>query len=148
QEAAILSGEGDPEELRAARVSANFLDILGIQPALGRSFLAQEDTRSGPPVAMISYALWQRKFESGPSLPDRAIVLNSIPHTLVGVLPKGFAFPFPGVDVWLPRPSEWSGLEPRFWGVTPLFGFARLKQGITLEQARAEMDVLNERFVK
>jgi len=147
QEAVSLSGKGDPEALTGARVSANFLRVLGVEPALGRSFLPEEDKRGGPPVAMISHGLWRRRFNSDPALVGKTVSLNSIPHTIIGVLPAGFAFPGSGVDVWLPRPTEWSGLEPRFWIVTPLFAFARLKPGVTLEQARAEMNTLNQQFV-
>ena len=142
-----LSGGGEPEALKEARVSANFLEILGVQPVLGRSFLVEEDTRGGPPVAMISAELWKRRFGSDPQVAGKAVTLNSTPHTIVGVLPVGFAFPFPGADVWVTRPSEWSWLPPRTWSVvTDLIGFARLKPDVSLEQARAEMSVLTQRY--
>ena len=64
------------------------------------------------------------------------------------MLPAGFAFPIAGVDVWVPKPSEWSILPPRFWRIALLVGFARLKPGVTLEQARAEMDVLNQQYIR
>jgi hypothetical protein len=104
-----LSGSGEPEALKEARVSANFLEILGVQPLLGRSFLENEDIRGGPPVAMISAELWKRRFGSDPQVAGRAATLNSTPHTIIGVLPVGFAFPFPGADVWVTRPSECPG---------------------------------------
>ncbi len=143
----ILSGGGEPEALRGARVSANFLDILGVQPVVGRSFLSEEDTRGGPPVAMISAELWQRRFGGDRLVAGKTSTLNSTPYTIVGVLPAGFAFPFPGVDVWVTRPAESSALPPRYWDFVPLLtGFARLKPGVSLEQARAEMDVLNQQY--
>ena len=142
-----LSGSGEPEALKGARVSANFLEILGVQPLLGRSFLAEEDTRGGPPVAMISAELWKRRFGGDPQIAGKPATLNATPHTIIGVLPAGFAFPFPGADVWAPRPSEWSWLPPRNWdGITVLIGFARLKPDVGLEQARAEMNVLNQQY--
>src|SRR5712691_11682148 len=110
-----LSGGGDPEALKAARVSANFLEILGIQPAAGRSFLEEEDTPGGAPVAMISAGLWRRRFSGDPRIAGKTTTIDSTPYTIIGVLPEGFAFPFPGVDVWLTRPSEWSFLLPRWW---------------------------------
>jgi hypothetical protein len=134
-----LSGGGDPESLHAARVSANFLDVLGLRPVLGRSFFPEEDKRGGPPVAMIGAALWKRRFNSDPEIAGKSATLDSTTYTIIGVLPDRFEFPFAAVDVWLTRPSEWSLLPPRYWGVAILTGFARLKPHITLEQARAEM---------
>jgi putative ABC transport system permease protein len=141
-----LSGDGDPVALRGARVSANFLDILGVRPALGRGFLPPEDIAGGPAVAMISNELWKRRFAGDPLIAGRTVTLDSTPSTIIGVLPAGFAFPFTGVDVWLPRPSEWSLLPPRFWGISLLMGFGRLQPGVTLHQARAEMAVLNQQY--
>ncbi|MPZ21177.1 MAG: FtsX-like permease family protein [Luteitalea sp.] len=142
-----LSGKGGPEALKGARVSANFLDVLGVRPALGRSFLAEEDTVGGAPVAMISAELWRRRFGGDASLAGKTANLNSTAYTIVGVLPAAFQFPFPAVDVWMTQPAEWSNLEPSFRRCcSPLLGFARLKPGVTLEQARSELNVLNERY--
>ncbi len=144
-----LSDGGDPEALKGARVSANFLEILGIQPVAGRSFLLEEDTPGGPPVAMISAGLWRRRFGGDPGIAGKTTTIDSTPYTIIGVLPEGFAFPFPGMDVWLTRPSEWSFLQPRFWKyVTTQIGFARLKPQLSLEQARAEMEVLNRQYAR
>lgn len=148
-----LSGDRDnggsgPEALKGARVSANFLDILGVHPLLGRSFLPEEDKRGGPPVAMISSSLWKRRFAADPLVAGRTATIDAIPHTIIGVLPDGFEFPFAGVDVWVTRPAEWSLLPPRYWGVATLTGFARLKPHATLEQAQAEMTVLHEQYTK
>ena len=141
-----LSGEGEPEGLKATRVSANFLEVLGVRPLLGRSFLPEEDQRGGRAVAMISASLWQRRFGGDPHIVGRAATLDSIPYTIIGVLPAGFEFPYAGTDVWVTRPSEFSMLPPRFWGVPLLAGFGRLKPGVTLEQARAEMEVLSRQY--
>lgn len=142
----ILSGSGEPEALKGARVSANFLDILGVRPVAGRGFLAEEDQRGGPSVAMISTALWERKFDGDPLIRGKRITLNSTPYRIAGVLPRDFAFPFPGVDVWVTKPAEFSGFPPRYWDIaTTLIGFARLEPGVTMEHARAEMEVLNRR---
>ena len=72
-----LSANGDPEMLQGARVSANFLTVLGVRPLLGRSFLPQEDVRNGPPVALLSSELWRRRFASDPSIPGKSV--TSIP---------------------------------------------------------------------
>ncbi|MBV8895428.1 MAG: ABC transporter permease [Acidobacteriaceae bacterium] len=144
-----LSGQGRPEALKSARVSANFLDVLGVKPLFGRSFLAEEDKRGGPAVAMISAGLWKRRFGGDSQIAGKTMVLNSTPYTVIGVLPEGFAFPFIDTDVWLTRPSEWSLIPQRAWPfVSLLAGFARLKPQVTFERAQAEMDVLNRRYLR
>jgi putative ABC transport system permease protein len=145
REEMTLSGVGEPEPLKGARVSANFLDILGVRPLVGRGFIDAEDQHGAAPVAMISESLWRRRFGADPRL--GTATLDSIPCTIVGVLPTGFDFPMTGVDVWVPRPSEWSILPARYWpGITVLNGFARLRPGVTIQQAQAEMDVLNRQY--
>ena len=141
-----ISGDAEPEALKGARVSANFLDILGVQPVLGRGFLREEDAGGGPPVVMIGAGLWKRRFGGDPQVVGKTATLDSIPHTIVGVLPRGFEFPFRGVDVWFPRPSEWSALPSRYWGIPLLRGFGRLKPQVTLQQASVEMDVLSRQY--
>ena len=144
----ILSGNGEPEALHGARVSANFLSILGIQPVQGRTFLPEEDAPGGPPVAMISTDLWKRRFRGDPLAIGHAATLDSTSYTIIGVLPAGFEFPYTDVDVWVAKPSEWSALPARHWRtVTLLNGFARLKPEVSLEQARAEMQVLNQQYL-
>jgi predicted permease len=143
-----LSGAGDPEMLKGARVSANFLDILGVRPALGRAFIPPEDTPGGPPVLMVSSRLWKRRFAEDPNLAGKTAIFNSVPYTIVGVLPAGLEFPLPDLDVWLPRPVETSAVPARFWPfVTTLKGFARLRPQIALDRARAEAAVLNRQYV-
>src|ERR1035438_3909087 len=94
-----LSGGGDPEMLKGARVSANFLDVLGVRPLLGRAFIPEEDTAGGPPVVMISSRLWKRRFAADPKLAGKTAILNAVPCAIVGVLPAGFEFPVPDLDV-------------------------------------------------
>jgi putative ABC transport system permease protein len=142
-----LSGAGEPEVLKAARVSSNFLDILGVAPLRGRSFLAEEDERGAPAVAMISAGLWQRRFGSDPSIAGKTITLAGLPHTIVGVLPPGFQFPMTGADVWIPRPEEWSAFSPESRALSPtLVVFGQLKTGVTLAQANAEFSVLQDQY--
>jgi putative ABC transport system permease protein len=141
-----LSDLSAPLALKGARVSANLLGTLGIKPLLGRDFLPEEDASSAPRVMIISSDLWKRRYHADPQIVGRQTILNAQPYTIVGVLPQGFQSPFPGVDVWVTRPTEWSLLPPRFWGITPLSGIARLKPGVTLKQARAEMNVLDLQY--
>ncbi|HEY6387175.1 MAG TPA: ABC transporter permease [Candidatus Acidoferrum sp.] len=141
-----LSGNGEPEALEGARVSANFLGILNVKPLVGRSFLAEEDVPDGPPVAMISANLWRRRFQGDPHIVGKTASLNAMPCTIIGVLPAGFTFPFPGTDVWFTRPAESSVVPEGAW-LTILDGFARLKTNVSLPQAQAELDVLNRQYV-
>jgi MacB-like periplasmic core domain len=142
----MLSKSGEPEALKGARVSANFLDVLGIKPILGRSFFTEEDKHGGRPVAMISAGLWKRRFGGDPLVAGQTATLDATPYTIIGVLPDGFAFSFANVDVWITRPSEWSLLPPRYWGLPLLNGFARLSPQATLEQARVELSVFQHRY--
>jgi putative ABC transport system permease protein len=146
-----LAGSGEPESvpesIKAARVSASFLRVLGIRPAMGRGFLPEEDAPGGRAVLMISAELWQRRFSADPLIVGKVVTLNSMPNTIVGVLPAGFAFPQAGMDAWVTRPSEYSGVPPYTWRSNGyLVGFARLKPGVSLEQARAELDVLSRQY--
>lgn len=141
-----LSGNGEPAALKGARVSANFLNVLGVDPALGRGFLADEGVRGGPDVAMLSNELWRGRFGSDARVLGKTIDLNDTRYTVIGVLPRGFSFPMPGVDIWLTKSSSWSALPERVWDiVTSQMGFGRLKPGVSLKRARAEMQLLNRR---
>jgi putative ABC transport system permease protein len=147
-ETMTLSGEGDPESLRGARVSANFLDVLGVKPILGRGFIASEDEAGGPYVAIISQRLWRVRFGADPAIAGKSARFDATPYTIVGVLPQGFEFPLTGADVWVPRPSEWSRFAgSRYWRNLPvLVGFGALKPDVTIEQARAEMAVASRQY--
>jgi putative ABC transport system permease protein len=144
-----LTGRGAPEVVSAARVSANFLSILGVAPALGRSFLPAEDRTGGPNVAIISTRLWRQHFGSDPAILGHTATLAGIPYTIVGVLPPRFAFPFAGADtdVWITRPIEWSLMPLRSRPLSPyLHIFGRLKPDVDLQQANAELTVLNRQY--
>jgi len=142
-----LSGDGQPEVLRGARVSGNFLDILGVQPLLGRSFLPAEDKPSAPAVAMISTELWQRRFNGAPSIMGRSVTLAGMAYTIIGVLPPKFQFPFAATDVWLARPSEWSILDPQSRRISPILHiFGRLKSSVDISKADAELLVIDHHY--
>ena len=142
-----FAGNGEPEILRGSRVSANFLDILDVRPALGRSFLLEEDSPGGAPVAMISAELWRRRFGATPSIEGLTATFNSVPHTIIGVLPEGFRFPFTDIDVWLTQPNQTPTLPAQFRACcVALMGFARLKPGVNLRQAGADLDVASAQY--
>jgi len=142
-----LSGIGRPEVLSGARVSANFLHILGVNPLLGRSFLPEEDKAGGPAVAMISAELWQRRFGGSPLVVGKTADLAGTPYTIIGVLPPRFQFPFPQTDVWVTQPSELSVIPAYGRQISPILSvFGRLQDNLTVEQATAELAVLNRSY--
>jgi putative ABC transport system permease protein len=138
-----LSGVTSPERITAARVSAALFETLRISPALGRSFTRDEDQGSRP-VAILTDALWRRHFGSDPSIVGRAIVLDRLAYTVVGVMPRGFAFPNRGpimnnlpADVYVPI-SFSEGERSAFGSMYNNSVVARLKPGVTPAQADAE----------
>jgi putative ABC transport system permease protein len=153
QENVSLSGAGEPVVLSGARVSATFLGILGVSPILGRGFLPQEDSAAGPPVAMISAELWQQRFGGDPNIVGKTVNLEATAYTIIGVLPPHFQFPFPDVSVWMTAPSGWpvmpaNSREAMSRKLSPTLSvFGRLKPGVSLEQANAEMKVIQRQYV-
>jgi predicted permease len=147
EENSTLSGGSEPEVLKTVHVSANFLQILGVNPLLGRSFHANEDSPGGPPVAMISDALWQRRFAGDPEIGGKTATIAEAAYTIVGVLPPGFSFPSPDVDVWMTAPSEWPLMPAKSRALSPFLNlFGRLKPGVSLEQATAEAKVIHHQY--
>ena len=147
-EVMTLSSAGDPEALVAARVSSNFLEVVGTQPMVGRGFVPEEGHPSGRSAVILSEGLWKRRFGADPQLTGRVLLLDSQPYTVVGALPEGFDFPFPEIDVWVTRPSHTSQMPSKFWQfVMTQDVIARLKPGTTLAQAQSEMDSLNQGYV-
>jgi len=142
-----LSGDGQPEVLKGERVSSNFLDILGVRPLVGRSFLPSEDGPGAPAVAMISAELWRRRFNGAVSVIGRSVTLAGRAYIIIGVLPSKFHFPSAGTDVWLTRPSEWSVLKPESRRISPILQvFGRLKPGIDISTANAELLLLDRQY--
>lgn len=144
-----VSSTAEPEELKGYRVSATFLDILGVRPVLGRGFLPEEDNPGSRPVVLISSELWRRRFAGNPQTIGKTVALDDTAYTVVGVMPPHFEFPAAGIDIWVPRPSDVPGVPTQFWPTVPAqIGFARLKPGATIEQARAELNVLSRGYVQ
>jgi predicted permease len=137
-----LTGTGEPERLPSARVSSSLFPTLGVWPALGRSFAANDDVYQGPQVAILSNGFWRRRFGADPTVTGRKIELNGSSFSVIGVMPPGFELP---IDLQTEHASHFDVLLPAdiapdqmqnhgYWGV------ARLKPGVTVEQARAELD--------
>jgi putative ABC transport system permease protein len=142
---ATLTGVSDPVQLRGARVSARYFDIFGIQAAIGRTFRPDEDQLGKNKVVVLSHVLWVNQFGADPAIVNRTILLDNEPHTVIGVLPEGSAFDRAANQLWRPLAFEPSNMTRNFhW----LVSFARLKSGISLEQARANMDAIGSRIEK
>jgi len=140
-----LTGGDSPESLPGDYVSASLFTVLGVKPILGRTFLDEEDRPGASRVAMISHGLWQRRFGADPGLIGKAIQVNGESHVVVGVMPPDFKFHWLKAprglesEIWIPHgpPSE---LQDRFSHNFRVV--ARLKRGLTVEQAQANMDAI------
>ncbi len=147
QDSLTLSGVNEPADLSGVHVSANFLQILGVTPLRGRGFLPAEDVPGGAPVALISAELWQRSFGRDPHIVGKTAIFNTTSFIIVGVLPPRFEFPSPGLDVWLPAPSDSPAMPASSRALSPfLTVFGRLKSGVSLAQANAEMKVIRRQY--
>ena len=152
---AELSGTAAPVRIDVSKVSANLFDVLGIRPMLGRPFTEAED-RPGVDVAVLSYDLWEARLGADRSIVGRTITLDRRPFTVVGVMPPGFSFPVRGAGfnarpaaVWVPMAFTAQQLQAR--GNERIHGVVgRLKTGTSIEEARAELEILggriNERY--
>ena len=140
-----LTGRGDPEQLVALHASASVLPALGLEPLVGRNFSADEDRPGGEAVVLISHGIWQERFNRDPSALGQALTLNGAPYTIIGVLPEAAsAFPLNGFEIWVPRPAEVPYLVPSQLNNGGFFfqALARLRPGVSLEQAREAMNVI------
>jgi predicted permease len=143
-----LTGNGEPDQLNSQRISATFLPTLGVLPAHGRNFTADEDMPNGPAVCIISHELWQTRFGGRGSLVGENITLNGQPWQVVGILPPHLSPPFSQVQVFAPRVFEIGGLTPVQIqaGAGYAQPIARLKPGVSLVQAAAELAALSRSY--
>jgi putative ABC transport system permease protein len=144
----ITDGDREPERVSGMSTSANFFQVVGVAPALGRGFQPEEEQTGKNRVVVISHALWQRRFGGNPNVIGQNINITGNQHTIVGVAPADFKTPVPGPkapDLWFPFALNFDESRRRsdFLNV-----FARLKPGATVEQARAEMEALGARLAE
>jgi putative ABC transport system permease protein len=140
-----LTGAGEPERFDGHRVSANLFSLLGVEPQLGRAFTPEED-KPGTRVVILSHSIWQRRFGGDPTVIGRAINLNDEAYTVVGVMPRGFQYPRSQTQLWVPIAFPADEATQR--GSHYLEVIARLKSGVTLQQARVEMKAIAARLEK
>ncbi len=134
-----LTGQGgEPEQLSGLMVSHQYFSVLGITPAQGRAFLPGEDQEpEGEPVVVLSHGLWQRRFGGDPQLLGKTLLLNDVPHTVIGILPADFQPPGDSAEIWRPL-AVGPGVNDRGNAYIRVIG--RLASGVTLTQAQGEMD--------
>lgn len=143
---------GEARQQRIARVSAGYFDVFGVRPVLGRAFSAEEDSRGGPRVAIISGQLWRDRFGSDPEVLQHTVTIGQQAHAIVGVLERGPEHPLPGTDIWLPLQEAQLmvdlGMNPDTRDLVYLTVYGRLTGGATVDAASAEvsgiMEQLNE----
>ncbi|MEJ7576820.1 MAG: ABC transporter permease [Pyrinomonadaceae bacterium] len=139
-----LIGVNEPERLPGRAVSAQFFDVLGVKPALGRSFMAEEDRPGANRVCIVSDGLWKRRFGSDPSLVGKQLTLSDQSYTVIGVLPSSYRFGTP-TDIFVPIGLRADEMMER--GSHPgIYAIARLKPGVTVEQARSELINMAQRI--
>jgi hypothetical protein len=143
----MITEGGDPERVLGAAVSADYFSVLRVKPVMGRVFTRDEDKAGAPAVVVLSYGLWQRRFGGDPNIIGREINLGG-KTTVVGILPAGFQFPVSDrqQDFWEPlfAASFMTNREERGNRFLPVFG--RLKPGVTIEQVKAELDLLSRQI--
>ena len=138
-----LTGAGDPVQISGAAVTASFFDVMRMQPVLGRFLLPDEETIGKDRTIVLGYNLWERQFGADARIVGRAIELSGQAYTVVGVMPKGFTFPQPA-DFWVPlalSPEAWA--EPGNFYLRPV---ARLRDGVSIDEARAEFSAFAQRI--
>lgn len=140
-----LTGGKEPVQLRAARVSARFFGILGVKPALGRTFASDEDQPGHEQVVVMSHRLWESRFGSDAAIIGRKIVLDEHPFTVIGIMPAGTRFDRDWNDIWVPLAFQPQDMTRDFhW----MIAWARLKPGVTLEAARQQMKGIAARIAQ
>jgi predicted permease len=136
----------EPQRADACFCSQTMFETLRSHPLLGREFRPDEDRTGAPNVAIISYGLWQRQFAGDRNVIHQRIRLNGQNHEIVGVMPRGFGFPYRTVDVWLPLLSNITPEQQQSHDGHFLLVVGRLRPGVTMEQARAEIDGMAVRY--
>jgi predicted permease len=139
-----LTGVGEPERIDGRRVSGNLFALLGVEPQLGRAFSAEEDQPGAERVVIMSHGLWQRRFGSDPNITGKLLTLNGESYRVIGVMPSHFRFPSREVDLWVP--IAFTQQEAASRGRHYLQVVARLKPGVSLQQAQAEMNGIATRL--
>jgi putative ABC transport system permease protein len=136
---------GEPEQLPGAQVSYNMFSVLGVSPFIGRNFSAEEGQPGGPKVVILSYGLWKRRFAGDPGITGKQILISGDKYNIIGVMPAKFEFPIePTSQIWTPSQVDATNSCGR--DCITLRAFARLKPGVSLNQATADMTLVQRRL--
>ncbi|MCM3871000.1 MAG: ABC transporter permease [Pyrinomonadaceae bacterium] len=139
-----LTGDGEPQKVQAYGVTANFFELLGIKPVLGRTILPEEDRPEANKVVMLSYRLWQGRYGGEQSVIGRELLLSGEKYTVVGVMPAGFQFMESYIGLWVPiafTSETWAQRGSHYLTV-----LARMKPGVTLAHANADIQTIQQRI--
>lgn len=144
----ILTGAGEPLRVQSCEISADLFSVLGVKPLIGRSFLAADERPGQDRFALISHGLWQSRFGGNHALLNQQITLDGLSYTVAGVMPNGFEFPIQSerVEIWTPleQPEDLAQLR----GAHYLDVVGRIKTGVSLAQARADLDAIASRIAQ
>jgi putative ABC transport system permease protein len=143
-----ISGGAAPQLVDGVRVASNFFNVLGVKPALGRSFLPEEDHAGHENVVILSNDLWRSRFASDPNVIGRSALLNGNSYTVIGVLPSGFRLWNFDAQIWIPLVFTHDDLTPTARANRSLIVFARLKSSVSVQQASAEMATIAQRLAQ
>jgi putative ABC transport system permease protein len=140
-----LIGQQIPERIVGARTTGSFFEVLGVRPILGRVYSAIDDQPRKPDVAVLSYGVWQQQFGGDRAIVGRTLMLNGVPTTVVGIMPRTFRFPAEDIGIWEPIAGQMEGTprDSRFF-----MAFGRLLPGVTFEQAQVEMDTISRQLAR
>jgi putative ABC transport system permease protein len=142
----VLTGAGEPERLTVREVSQSFFPVLGVEPASGRNFTADEDRAGGNKTVVLSHGLWQRRFGGNASIIGQQLTLNNESYTVVGILPQTFEWQS-AVDIYVPLGLRADRMQDRD-SHPGIYVVGLLKPNVTVEQARADMTEITERLAK
>jgi putative ABC transport system permease protein len=145
----VVSDDRDAERLLGARIDANLFDVLGVRPALGRGIERGEGGNSPASVALLSDALWRRRFGADPRAVGRSLTVDGAPYTIIGIMPRGFEFPrnaamSKDVDLWVPRRPTNPMMLRR--GIRDLTVLARMRPGVERDAAQNELSTISDRL--
>jgi putative ABC transport system permease protein len=142
----LVSGDAEPERLRGARVSAGLFEVLGVKPVQGRTFVDEEDQPGHENVVILSGGLWKRRFGADPNIVGQSITLSASSYTVIGIMPATFGFPDRDTELW--TPIAFTARQAQQHGSHYLSVIARLKQGVTLQQADTELREIAARLAE
>lgn len=141
----ILTGSGEPVKLSQSRVSANFFDVVGVRPIIGRGFTADEENAAAPRVALVGERLWRTRFGADTGIVGRTLVLDGFPTTVIGVTPAYVSWPQRS-DIWMTTRFSERDLSPRSRGARWITVLGRVRNESSVEQANAEVNAISRRL--